>query len=213
MIGSNGLLVVFDWLIDGPWWAVFLKCILLTPVALMIIAPLFESRWLPLHWSQQFLTFTIGDVFLAMFVASIVSFIRESAFVPISLWYHFVVLAACFGVAWFITRGEMKSAKAKTTNAYTERAVRSPTKLYHNYVLFGGYGYVMVLLVSEVVLQGRWSWWLLLVFAPFFVWLGILLLENHILKFLTRNGPLTIKDVAFLRSRHAHVNDWAPVWK
>lgn len=203
MIGSNGLLVAFDWLIDGPWWLVFLKCALFTPLALIIIAPILESRWLPLHWRRQFLTFTIGDIALAVFVATIVSYIRESSFMQIDLWLHLAVLASCLFVAWFMTHGEWKSALAGAEAAYAPRAVRSPTKLYHNYALYGGYAYVMAMLFAEVVLQGRFlSWSTTLVFLPFLIWLAILLLE----------GILTSKEVAVSRAHNAHVRDWQPLW-
>jgi hypothetical protein len=204
MIGPNGLFVVFDWLIDGPWWAIFLKCLLFTPIALVIIAPLFESRWLPLDLTYQFVTFIVGDVFLALFVATITSYIRESAAMPIDLWYHLVILAVCFAVAWFMTHGEMKAAKANAEAAYTPRAVRSPTKIYHNYVLYGGYAYVMVALTTQVILQDHfWSWSTGLVFVPFLVWLTILLVE----------GFKTPMRVAKLRARFAHIDDWKPIWE
>lgn len=217
MIGPNGLLFVFDWLTTGPWLVTLLLCLLLTPGIPVLLALVFESRWLPFNWRFQFLTFSIGDVFLAMFVTAITVYIRASTFRPIDLWWHLVTLVLTLAIAWWFTRGEMKAAKARAFAAYAPRAVNSPTKLYHNYALYCGYAYVMVMLVTEVILQavidGYLNWWLALAFVPLLVWAAFLFLEQRILQFLTRNNHLTPKKVNLLRAEFAHIKDWKPIWK
>jgi hypothetical protein len=199
MIGPNGLLFGFNWLIDGPFWFVLVKCLLVTPGALIIIAPILESRWLPLDWRRQFVTFVIGDIALAVFVALLADHIQRVALMPVEWWAHVAVLVACLGVAWFFTHGEMKAAKAGGETAYTPRAVMSPTKLYHNYVLYGGYAYVIVMLVTQMSLQGQFTvldtW---LVWVPFLAWFALLILE----------AVYTPKHVSVSRAKHAHIDDW-----
>lgn len=217
MIGPNGLLFIFDWMIGGPWWATLIWFLVLTPILPMVIALVFESRTLPWSWKTQFLTFSVGDIFLAIFAAAIVSYMRESTIRPVDLVWHLLVLAGSITAAWWITRGEMKAAKAKAPFAYTVRAVNSPTKIYHNYVLYGGYGYILVMLVINVGLQAAmnsyYTPWLIAAFVPLVVWISLLFLEDKLLKLLTRKSYLSPKRVKQLRANHAHIDSWQPIWK
>jgi hypothetical protein len=163
------------------------------------------------------LTFSVGDIFLAIFATAIVSYIRESTIRPVDLVWHLLVLAGSVAAAWWITRGEMKAAKAKAPFAYTVRAVKSPTKVYHNYVLYGGYGYILVMLVIsggvQAVMNSYFSLWIVPVFVPLVVWLSLLAFEAMLLGPLTRNSYLTPSRVKQLRANHAHIDGWQPIWK
>jgi len=120
-----------------------------------------------------------------------------------TVWFHAMVLVSAATVAVLITVSEYND-----TNGYGHRAVLSPTKLYHNIVLYGGYGYVIVVVLVAVVAGLVMNWngmnalLLIALLFPGFVWISLLYAEQQ-----------SSDEVKKSRIEHAHVNDWKPIWQ
>lgn len=126
-----------------------------------------------------------------------------------------MVLVGALAVSFLITRGEYNDP-----NGYGHRAVLSPTKLYHNGVLYGLYGYVIVVVLVALIggLWVNWSWEsfgaLVVCLVPMLLWFLCLVLEQNdafLEKFAATNGQ-TAQDVKDQRVESAHVDDWQPIW-
>jgi hypothetical protein len=89
------------------------------------------------------------------------------------------------------------------SSTYTRGQVLSPTKLYHNIVLWMVYGYVIVTTLFAVIIGGL-SWWLPLVLWPGVVWA----ICNVIDTLPTYPGDVPMRR----KGEHAHVADWKPRW-
>lgn len=145
-----GTLPVFSTFVDMSWpwrlaWAWFF-----TPVAMMFIAPIFESRWLPLG-KKQFRGFFPGDLFLGgAFTLLAQSAQRINAEGGDHWWqsdrWH---LTCFFGalIGGFLFRSFVDGRN------YAPWALWSPTKLYHDFVLYTAYGYLLVSMGIPVMLH------------------------------------------------------------
>lgn len=203
MFGPEGLLVGFNL----SFWQLFIGYLLLTPVAMYIIAPVLESRLLPLSLRRQFASFLIGDVLLAFSAAALSVFNRKASFVAIPLVVIIGLLMMSVAVAIKITYGEWQASKRGDKLAYAPRAVLSPTKLYHNLLLYGGYGWIMLLVIAQAGLQvfteGASVAGFSLALLPAAGWLAVLVLES----------TLSSKETTRRRAEHAHVANWRFCWR
>lgn len=200
-----GLLPGFGWIAGHNFFATLFVCWLITPGLMFIIAPVLESRKLPWTPQTQFLSFFPGDFFLGMMLALVLWFAqRMPAEVHFynSTWFHLLLVVVTFTVAIVITKAEYDDP-----NGYGHRAVLSPTKLYHNIVLYGAYGYVIVATLVAVVAwllnDGSWrqAGVLGLCLAPGLVWVCLLVFEQEM-----------SEETKESRTWYAHVNDWKPIW-
>lgn len=194
-----GLLPGFSWTAGHGFWATLAICWCLTPIGHMLVGAIGESRFVPLDsWNgRQFWSFFPGDLFLGWTAALLLVLAQRLPSEPRwynSTWWHAAVLLGCALVALVLTYGEWKSG------AYPTRAILSPTKLYHNGVLYIGFGYVIV---STLVacLFGAPLQSVLLALVPGIFWVGMLAIDN----------TPSASDAAE-RARHAHVADWRPIW-
>ena len=199
MFGPDGLLVGFN----QSFPVVFAAYLLLTPLLpYVFIAPLLESRWLPFNLRRQFATFVVGDVLLALSAALMTISNQSGEFKRIPAWIMLSVLAITIAVSIVITKGEYTAATRGDEFAYEPRAVISPTKLYHNIVLYAGYAFVLVMLLIEMILQGAGLSKVLLALIPAIGWAITLVLEEK----------LTSDDVRRSRARNAHIASWSYLW-
>lgn len=193
-----GLLSGFGWVVEGDFQVILFKMLLLTPIGFILIGIVGEGRLVPLRPSKQFLSFFPGDLFLGMFAAMIAWLARDVStgerFYNSAI-FHVLVLAATFSVAIALTVMEY------TDGAYPLRAILSPTKLYHNLLLYGGYSYVVVTTTIAVLAGSEWSALLAGKLAVSFVVLGvwvILVIEDNSLSSIS----------AKKKAQSAHVDDW-----
>lgn len=212
-----GLLPGFGWLANLPsFWATLAVVWLITPVMMFVVGLVFEGRMLPISPRHQFLSFFPGDLFLGAMTAGLLTLARrlpDGHHWYNAWWWHVPVLVITCVVAFVITKGEYSDP-----NGYGHRAVLSPTKLYHNGVLYGLYGYVVVVLlvaVTTMVVQST-SWTLgllyLLTLVPGAVWACLLVLEQND-AFLERIVPgVSAEEVKKERMENAHQSDWRPLW-
>lgn len=188
------------WLVDfNSFWLTLLVAWQITPGMMMLIAPIFESRWLPLDPSRQFLSFFPGDLFLGLAFAFGVKLAAKlpdkQRWYNAPLW-HWLVLVGAFVAASIMTfvieRG-----------AYELDQLYSPTKLYHNYVLYVFYGYVILTTLLPALLYAPWddaeaNLLRVGVLAPLLIWANFVRLDN---------GP-----GAEGKAQHAHIHGWDPIW-
>jgi hypothetical protein len=194
IVGNDPVLVFFISL--GAAW-------LLTPGLMIIIARIFESRWLPLMSDKQFRGFFPGDLFLGVMFAFLLAYATQLPeeggwYTSWTIFGRIVVLLVSVGIAYGLTNGELKS------ESYTKAQIYSPTKLYHNGVLYVGYVYIMVSTLIHVLI-GAPSWWLLLVVVPGFIWMFCNVLDGR--PRFSGDEPMKRKAAT------AHIADWKPIWR
>lgn len=201
-----GLLPGFGWVTGtGNFFLTLMICWLVTPVGMIAVGLICESRMVPLRPSRQFLSFFPGDIFLGVAAAGLLVMARQ---LPAELrWYnatawHVIVLVFTALVAVVMTYGEWKSG------VYPTRAIFSPTKLYHNILLYVGYGYVIVTTLVAVVAGLSWSSrptfvaGLACCLVPGVIW-GVLVVKDNSLSTAQSHD----------KAAHAHVGNWEPFWR
>lgn len=214
-----GLLPGSDWMAGHGLLATIIIVMAVTPGMMFVIGIIGESRWLPISPKRQFLSFFPGDIFLGMAVAGLL--VNAGHLPDARAWYnstpwHVVVLVGALAVAGGMTYGEYRASSVQG-QGYAKRALLSPTKLYHNVVLYGGLGYVgfstlvantagLVMDFSADELGG-----FLICLIPGAVWISFLLLEQND-RFLRRITGIPGDLVKTTRVKNAHVANWRPIW-
>jgi hypothetical protein len=203
MVADNiGLFTGFGWLTSGSWWEILLKTWLLTPIGFILVGIVGESRLVPLLPSNQFWSFFPGDLFLGVFVT--IQIVLAGDITPGERWYnstllHVIVLVVCILVAAFMTFDEYRGGM------YPLWAILSPTKIYHNGLLYVGYGYVAVTTTLAQLFGSDWSWshgiWFAGSLFALYVWVQLLALDNSI-----------SKDVKRHKAERAHIAGWWPLF-
>lgn len=172
-----GLLPGFGWMAGQNIVVTVLLCWALTPGLFILIGLIGESRLVPLGWNYQFTSFFPGDIFLGGMVAGLLVLAKKlpaEGHLYNETWFHVDVLVVTVAVAVVITIGEYNDP-----NGYGHRAVLSPTKLYHNIVLYGGYGYVIVTTLIAVVFAAETRGLLLLgCLVPGLIWVACLVADE-----------------------------------
>jgi len=193
-----GLLNGFGWIVGAGFLGTLLRCYALTPVGHLLVGLVLEGRFVPLLPPKQFSSFFPGDLFLGLSVALLITLagrIPDGTHWYQSTTWHVIVLVVAFIVATLMTYGEWKS------EFYPAGAIFSPTKIYHNYVLYVGYGYVAVTTLVAVVFGSNWSWrfagTLALCLVPVLIWGSLVKRDDGM-------SPEKKQEAA----RHAHVTDW-----
>jgi hypothetical protein len=199
-----GLPPFLGWMTDQSFLVTLLICWAITPGMMIVLAVIGESRWLPLGYHRQFLSFFPGDLFLGAGIAALLMAARELP--EERRWFtapivQIIIFAGAFGVAYWLTRGELR------TGVYPKMAILSPTKLYHNFALYGGYGYIAVATLVAVLAGSDWSnpnvrTWLIRALIFVSPWVLAVVFEGKIF------GPEGMAQ----KARNAHVPDWVPIW-
>ena len=198
-----GFLPGIRWLTTGPLWLVFIKQQLMTPIGLILVGIMFESRLVPLHPSNQFVSFMPGDIFLGAYIAGLIWL--AGRILPAekrrynSRWWHGCVLAVSIAVACLVTYNEYKGGM------YMAAAFLSPTKLYHQAVLWTLCPYLAITTLAALIAGGQWArakyWQTGLVFTPGLVWLSLFIVDNNLSEATARH-----------KAALAHVNQYSPIW-
>lgn len=198
-----GLPFYWAWLTGLNFWWTFFLCLAITLGAMVFVAKVFESRWLPLNPKKQFLSFCPGDVFLSAMTAGLLVLAQrlpaEDRWYTSDLW-HFVVQVTTIAVAIYLTYKELKDF------AYPLEAIFSPTKFYHNGLLYAGFGYLIVTTLVAVLFGSVWSW-------SFVGLLALTLLPGLIWLALVRKDSTLPKHRKSIKAQSAHVPDWRPMWR
>lgn len=195
-----GLFSWLGWMTDHSFLMTLATCWIITP-GLMIfpITPVFESRWLPLDSGRQFTGFFPGDLFLGLGIAILLwraQSLPSGAQFYNSFWFHMLVLVITLTIAVVMTYQEWKSG------VWLTRAMYSPTKLYHNIVLYGLYGYVAAVTGVAVLVAAPDRWWMLVALLHGLIWAGLVMRDNS-----------SSESVKASRVEFAHVAYWQPIWR
>jgi len=197
-----GLLPGFGFLTGHSFYVTLLICWAITPVGHLLVGLVGESRLVPLRSSEQYLSFFPGDLFLGTAVAGylvLAGEVRHEDRWFNSLGVHLVVLIGALVVASLLTLMELKGG------AYPPRAIKSPTKIYHNFVLYGLYGYVAFVSLMAVFVGMNWN-------AGSVVAASVSTIFGLVwVRFVFIDSTLTREESA-KKAMHAHISDWKPIW-
>lgn len=198
-----GYIGPFAWLANQDMWAILPICLFVAPFAsYLFVAPVLEARWMPWGWGHQFKAFMPGDIFLSLGVAWLLwqgrNLPDQKAFYN-AWWFHLAVFVGTFGFASWQTWRE-SVADPTAAFAWPAGVATSPTKLYHNFALYGLYGYVLVTALSALMFGGLWQQ-ALLGLALASPWMYFLLIDNHV-----------SEEVRVARLQQAHIANWRPIW-
>lgn len=198
-----GLLPGFSQIAGHGFWPTLVVCLIITPGLHQTVAIIGESRWVPMFdHNKQFLSYFPGDIFLGVSVAGMLWLARELAAEDRfynATWFHLLILAGAVIVAIGMTYLEWKGG------VYPTEAIFSPTKLYHNGLLYVGYGYVIVTTLVALVVAGSLNGEFALILLPGLVWVALVAHDNS----LGKNHPAQLEQ----KAKHAHVADWEPIWR
>lgn len=160
-----GLLPGFRWIADHSWlserWAggnvfvAILICLLIAPVGMWIVQLVFEFTVPSFKPSDNYLSFLYGDPMLAVMTGVLLSLAfkrlpSEPRWYNSASW-HIGVLIFMVIVAFVLTWLDYR------TGQFTMRELLAPSKLYHNFVLYGPYGYVIVTTLVAYIAGNSWS--------------------------------------------------------
>lgn len=200
----TGLFWPFSYLTNHSWWLTVLLCLAITPGMMFVVGIVGESRLLPIDPWHQYLSFLPGDLFLSWAVANMLVLAQNLPHEKHwynSVWWHGIVLTVALGVAVMMTRMELL-ADPSAPYAFPARALRSPTKVFHNFLLYGGYGYLSVATFVALVAGKQFNTMLLCAIAPIVLWLACLFGERY-------SSDQTRQQ----RIENAHVESWKPIWE
>ncbi|MBH1956423.1 hypothetical protein I8H84_02475 [Candidatus Saccharibacteria bacterium] len=159
-----GLLPGFGWVVDqhwfgDSWWShllsTLLVCWLLTPVGHIVFAYITQKIVIPIDKRRQWQSFFPGDLYLGGAVALLVlasdsGSERDGAWWQSTGWHGFVIvctMSVAIAMTLVVDRPMMPLS-----------ALLSPSKLYHNFLLYGGYGYVVVTTLIAALAGGGGLW-------------------------------------------------------
>jgi len=154
------------------WLIATVIAVLVTPGMMYLIGFFFEARLLPLG-KNQFWGFMPGDAFLGIGVGGLVglsTLLRPQDEIWLNAWWIRVPVTAGLIIVTYVLRiGEQ--------NGYPLDVLGSPTKLYHDFFLFGVYLWFIVSIALSViggVIMGSVPLGLfLLALVPVVVWAGL----------------------------------------
>lgn len=205
-----GLLPGFGWVanqawLGDSWWSqllsMLLTCWLITPVGHIVWAFIAQTTIVPLDSKRQWRSFFPGDLFLGGAIAVLIFAATRVPFVEARWWqsttFHLTVLGGALFVATVMTVVIDKPAMPLA-------ALLSPSKLYHNFVLYGGYGYIgVVSLVAAVASNwGRASLWLVVL---------AVIVGSPWVRYVVLDGQLS-KEEASRKQEHAHPASYRLFW-
>ncbi len=184
---------------NDEFWRVLLVAWLVTPIGMILVGIVFESRIVPL-WSDQSRAFMPGDIALGVMFAigwHLYHLIPDGSFWASA---KMPIIGLFVGVLTCI----LMRTKFDGENNYSPAALRSPTKRFHDFVLYIGYLTAIIAICIPSILFGT-SWSgdnlsiKLLAVLMLVVWLVGMLLDAF--------------DPAMPQKRKKmHVSEYNPIW-
>lgn len=147
------MVAVAEMLRDGEFWRVLLVAWLVTPVGMVLVGLVFESRLVPL-WRYQSRASMPGGVALGVMFA--IGWYLYAQIPAGSFWGS--AKMPIIGLFIGCTTCYLKRSRFNGENNYPPAALRSPTKRYHDYVLYVGYLTAIIAICVPAILFGTtWS--------------------------------------------------------
>ncbi len=194
-----GILPGFGWIVDLNPWLALLAAWLITPGMVWFIGYVLESR-VPMFNRYTFLSFVPGDFFLGIVFASSVAL---SQYLPLSGWYQSTAWQWTVFVGAFVACLLMRQFGDKPN--YTNRALWSPTKVYHDFCLYWIYGYLMFTVAVPSVFLSEWSsetmFLKIIALGAFLSWISTLIYDNVFCAIPPKE-----------KAKHAHTSTPIPIW-
>lgn len=186
------------WLVDGSPVMAAVYALILTPVMMFVIQLVLEGRR-PASYANQFRGFIPGDIFLGLSFGVMVALADK---LPDgdnrwfnTGWFQLLALAGAIGV--FIVGSRLDE------ELYSGAQLASPSKVYHDYLLYLGYGYVLLKVGVATLFAAPWSDWPLKVAMLALVGCWVACLLHDAAQPYSRKERMAAK---------AHVARWRPIW-
>lgn len=160
-----GLLPGFGWIADQEWFGTsvlnyFFTCLavcwLITPVGHVVWAFVSQAYAVPLTSDKQFQSFFPGDLFLGAAVAVLLTVARQMPDDRRDQWFQSPIWHASVLAVTFVVASVMLFVVERPNLTFTQLV--SPSKLYHTYVLYCLYGYVIITTLFAAI-AGNWGSW------------------------------------------------------
>lgn len=210
-LGQIGLLPGFGWVADQAWFgdsvwshliSTLLVCWALTPAGHIVWAFVAQATVVPIDSKRQWRSFFPGDLFLGAAIALVIVSAGKMSSTRDGWWqstsWHVVVLCAAILVATAMTVLVDRPVMPLS-------ALLSPSKQYHNFLLYAGYGYVAVTSLVAAIAGNGWSpsslLWVALAAVAVTPWVV----------FLIQDGQLS-REEAVAKQRHAHPAEYKLFW-
>jgi hypothetical protein len=202
-----GLPSFIGWLVNNGTGTALLLAWLITPVILYLVGVVFESR-IPFldfkPWKDAFRGFMPGDLLLGWAFASAVhvsaSLDQKSHWYNSGVWHAVVFFGAIVG--------GLLARKFLDAPMYTSRQMKSPSKLYHDFAIYCGYGYLMFTTCIAALVGTSWHAgsllrWKLAIIGSVVLWVCGLITDQVF-------TPNYVKE---RKIQKAHPDTWWPIWK
>jgi hypothetical protein len=187
-----GLLPGFGWIVDHPWLpshlakfnllVTLLLCLLIAPIGVWLVQIVFEWTVPSLKPEDNYKSFLYGDPMLALMLAIVLHLsakrLPAEPRIYNSVAWHASWLVLMLTVALVLTWIDYRSGQ------FTLSELLSASKLYHNIVLYGLYGYVIVVTLIAYVWGNAWrdfDIWSVMGFAAavcWGIWWGVLVAQD-----------------------------------
>lgn len=189
-------LPLFGWLLNHSPLVMLVIGWAITPGMMIVIGLVLESRWIFPRHQKFFYSFMPGDLFLGGTLACSLALApslpaSRSVWWQSGLWHACVLVCSVFGC--------LEARRLLDKPLYTDDALWSPTKMYHDFVLYIGYGFLLVSVAGPTLLRWEWSGYRLAGLACLLVWLGLLVADQ------VYRDP---RELAWC----AHRSNWMPIW-
>jgi hypothetical protein len=191
---------VLQMLHDSAFWKMLIIAWVVTPLGMILVGLVFESRLVPL-WRNQSKAFIPGDIGLGVVVATgwyMYPQIPDGSFWSSGRIALLIAPIVCILIC-FVMR------KQVDVNVYSRGALNSPTKRYHDYFLYLLYMWFLVAISAPAILFGTtWSGENLTVKLHALVWFAVWLTGM-------------VVDLQDPRMKHKitqmHVAVYRPIWR
>lgn len=168
--------VALDAICELPPFAVVLLGWLLTPGMMFLIGIVCEKRILPI-WNGQSRAFMPGDLFLGPTLGLAVAqvpLLPKAGWWQSWLWPYAIVVLSIIAIMFQRLVGDAP-AYAKVEGA----TANSPTKWYHDLMLYGVLGISMAVIALPVLVMAPWNTWQkYAMLATFAVWASCLVYDG-----------------------------------
>ncbi len=197
-IGTTGLLPGFQWIVNGSFLEILLMFWFISPGMHMLVGLVLEGRLVPLG-KAQFDSFFPGDAFLGV-AGTCFWWNIQKHLEPSNYWFQPTGVHLFF-IAGLLTVGLIQMRQEYTSGTFARRAVMSPTKIWHNVLLYVLLGYPVVIGLAA---QFSSAWddqfrkLFIIGMMCFLVWVGLLI----------KDGLKPDEDAI----AGAHVDNWEPIW-
>lgn len=204
-----GLPSFLGWLVEHPTLT-FFYALMITPGMVWLMAVVFESRVVGKHFrviKDAFAAFMPGEVYLALclyFFTLACGDLPDSRSWYSNRWYHISVFTA-----WVVVGLLLREFKEKRMLGYTKSQLWSPSKVYHDFVLYMGYGYLLTVVATAALFGADYG----VNTQTFHVCFGVAAFALWVWGMLCDGRTYTHNRAEFNRLVSMAHGRWNPIWR